>query len=177
MKYHRILSTTIVSLTATATIRRIVLATSIGANSNNNITSASFVDVSHLGRISQPHPNSVFNGRSMSESTTTTTDIDPIYPGTAVERLQNVHRRVAELAQTVPPVLNGPWESVRQKLLWAGGLRDLPNARPGQVCVPHVPVRIPSCFLTRTIHILTSFRGSKPRVIPGIPSMTSITSI
>lgn len=66
----------------------------------------------------------------MSESATM---IDPIYPGTAVERLQNVHRRVAELVQTVPPVLDGPWEMVRQKILWAGGLRDLPNAIPGQV--------------------------------------------
>ena len=128
MKYHRILSTTIVSLTATATIRRIVIASSIGANSNN-ITSA-FVDVSQSGRISQPR-NSLNSGvRSMSQSDTT---IDPIYPGTAVERLQNVHRRVAELVQTVPPVLNGPWETVRRKILWAGGLRDLPNAIPGQV--------------------------------------------
>ena len=129
MKYHRILSTTLVSLTATATIRRIVIATSIGTNSKN-ITSA-FVDISHSGRISQTQ-NSFLqsSSRSMSESTTS---IDPIYPGTAVERLRNVHLRVAELVQTVPPVLNGPWENVRQKILWAGGLRDLPNAIPGQV--------------------------------------------
>jgi hypothetical protein len=57
---------------------------------------------------------------------------DRRYPGTAVERLMNVHRRVAELVQT-PNALNGPWEDVRRNLLWAGGLRDLPNARPGQV--------------------------------------------
>jgi hypothetical protein len=135
MKYHRILSTTIVSLTATATIRRLVLASSIGVN---NITAA-FVDISHSGRISQSQSVS----RSMSSETTTM--VDPIYPGTAVERLQNVHRRVAELVQTVPPVLNGPWENVRQKILWAGGLRDLPNARPGQVRFPNflIPIQSP----------------------------------
>jgi hypothetical protein len=57
--------------------------------------------------------------------------VDPKYPGTAWERLRNVHLRVAELAQT--NALNGPWDEVRRKLLWAGGLRDLAHARPGQV--------------------------------------------
>jgi hypothetical protein len=154
MKYHRILSTTIVSFTATATIRRIVIATSIGANSNN-ITSA-FVDISHLGRIS-PAPSSLYNSgssRSMSESTTM---IDPIYPGTAVERLQNVHRRVAELVQTVPPVLDGPWEMVRQKILWAGGLRDLPNAIPGQVRFHLSNTPFNRCTLTLLLTVL--FQG------------------
>ena len=171
MKYHRILSTTIVSLTATATIRRIVLATSIGVSSNNSITSA-FVELSQSGRISQP--------RSMSSDTTTTTttrttDVDPNYPGTAVERLQNVHRRVAELVQTVPPVLNGPWESVRQQILWAGGLRDLPNASPGQVrFLPNFNTNFVS--FSRLIYS-NLFRRSNPRVIQGIPSMTSITWI
>jgi hypothetical protein len=88
--------------------------------------------VSATGRVSI---STLING-----STTTDTDgmpernpsaADPLYPGTAVERLQNVHRRVAELAQC--EVLNGPWEDVRRRLLWAGGLRDLPNALPGQV--------------------------------------------
>jgi hypothetical protein len=60
--------------------------------------------------------------------------VDAKYPGTALERLRNVHLRVAELAQT--NALNGPWDEVRGKLLWAGGLRDLPNARPGQVRIP-----------------------------------------
>jgi hypothetical protein len=57
--------------------------------------------------------------------------VDAKYPGTAWERLRNVHLRVAELAQT--DALNGPWDEVRRKLLWAGGLRDLAHARPGQV--------------------------------------------
>lgn len=49
-----------------------------------------------------------------------------------MERLRNVHLRVAELVQT--NALNGrPWDEVRRKILWAGGLRDLPDARPGLV--------------------------------------------
>jgi hypothetical protein len=33
--------------------------------------------------------------------------------------------------------LNGPWEDVRRKILWAGGLRDLPDARPGMGYTGH----------------------------------------
>jgi hypothetical protein len=57
--------------------------------------------------------------------------VDPEYPGTAVERLSAVRARVAELA--AGDDLNGRWDDVRRKLLWAGGLRDLPEAIPGQV--------------------------------------------
>lgn len=51
-----------------------------------------------------------------------------MYPGTAVERMQNIRARVASLA---PDDLDKDWESVRRSILWAGGLRDLPDARPG----------------------------------------------
>lgn len=57
--------------------------------------------------------------------------VDPKYPGTAVQRLTNVHRRVQELADD-PHALTGRWEDIRRKILWAGGLRDLPDAVPGQ---------------------------------------------
>lgn len=46
--------------------------------------------------------------------------IDSEYPGTAVSRLKAVHERVAQLTESD---LNGPWEEVRRKILWAGGLR------------------------------------------------------
>jgi hypothetical protein len=134
MKYNHILSTTIFSITAIENVRRIVLASSI----RNNLTSA-FVDINNLGKISQPQETKGLSSSrwstGMSEGTSHQRQsmIDPLYPGTAVERLQNVHRRVAELAQKSPPVLNGPWDEVRRKILWAGGLRDLPNAVPGQV--------------------------------------------
>jgi len=73
---------------------------------------------------------------------TDTSEIPPLsemydkeYPGTAVQRLRAVHERVAILA--TDGTLDGPWEEVRRRLLWAGGLRDLPNAAPGQGYTGH----------------------------------------
>ena len=57
--------------------------------------------------------------------------VDDEYPGTAVQRLQNVLKRVASLS--CEDDLSGDWDDVRRKILWAGGLKDLPNAIPGQV--------------------------------------------
>ena len=54
--------------------------------------------------------------------------VDAMYPGTAVERLNSVHARVKSLTTAD---LSGEWESVRKRILWAGGLRDLSSARPG----------------------------------------------
>ena len=56
-------------------------------------------------------------------------DIDPVYPGTAVQRLRNVHKRVRSLTQEQ---LDEDWSSVRRTILWAGGLKDLPDASPGR---------------------------------------------
>ena len=60
--------------------------------------------------------------------------IDPVYPGTAVARLEAVHQRLAAIPQSE---LDGPWPEARRALLRAGGLRDLPNARPGQGYTGH----------------------------------------
>lgn len=60
--------------------------------------------------------------------------VDETYPGTAVARLYAVRDRVKSLTEAD---LNGKWEDVRRKLLWAGGLRDLPNAVPGQGYTGH----------------------------------------
>jgi len=60
--------------------------------------------------------------------------IDPEYPGTAVERMLAVRARVASLKQED---LNDSWDQVRRKILWAGGLKDLPTARPGQGYTGH----------------------------------------
>ena len=61
-------------------------------------------------------------------------EIDPEYPGTAVERMRNIHERVKSLSEED---LSGDWTEVRRKLLWAGGLRDLPRARPGEGYTGH----------------------------------------
>jgi hypothetical protein len=59
---------------------------------------------------------------------------DKEYPGTAVERMLAVRSRVAELTHGD---LNGRWEDARRRLLWAGGLRDLPESIPGQGYTGH----------------------------------------
>lgn len=63
-------------------------------------------------------------------------EYDSEYPGTSVQRMLNVRRRVAQLNATAG-VLDGQWEDVRRKLLWAGGLRDLPNVQPGRGYTGH----------------------------------------
>lgn len=68
----------------------------------------------------------------MSSSSNNLVDIE--YPGTAVERLNSVHARVATLSEED---LSGDWEDVRRKILWAGGLKDLPAAVPGQGYTGH----------------------------------------
>lgn len=60
---------------------------------------------------------------------------DPEYPGTAVERMLNIRKRVKELAKGDD--LNEKWDDVRRKILWAGGLKDLPDAAPGQGYTGH----------------------------------------
>lgn len=62
-------------------------------------------------------------------SSSSTLEVDPLYPGTAVARLRAVHGRVKELVAS--DSLDGPWSEVRRRLLWAGGLRDLTNVAPG----------------------------------------------
>lgn len=60
--------------------------------------------------------------------------IDTEFPGTACERLANIQLRVKGLSHED---LSGDWEEVRRKILWAGGLRDLPHAIPGQGYTGH----------------------------------------
>jgi hypothetical protein len=80
--------------------------------------------------ISNSGASRVIQTRSMS------TSVDADYPGTAVERLVNARQRVRELVVR-DELSNAPWEDIRRKLLWAGGLRDLPDARPGQGYTGH----------------------------------------
>ena len=77
----------------------------------------------HFARASSSSNTSAFvvssNGavnRAASSSSRTMVS-DPDYPGTAVERMMNVRKRVSELTKED---LSGPWEEVRRKILWAG---------------------------------------------------------
>ena len=135
----RLLSPAFFSLaTATASLRFSsfgVAAASIG----NNSSKAAFV-ISATGDIHNPNasfPSSRLNassGTKASSSSSTNPMIDPQYPGTAVERMLAARARVTSLAKED---LNDAWEEVRRKILWAGGLKDLPNARPGQGYTGH----------------------------------------
>ena len=60
---------------------------------------------------------------SASSETSPAAETDPVFPGTSVQRLRAVTKRVLSLSQTE---LDGPWPEVRRRLLWAGGLRDIP---------------------------------------------------
>jgi hypothetical protein len=60
---------------------------------------------------------------------------DSKYPGTAVQRLRSIHERVAIIA--TDGTLDGPWEEVRRRILWAGGLKDLSDSVPGQGYTGH----------------------------------------
>lgn len=59
---------------------------------------------------------------------------DKLYPGTAVQRMNAARERAKGLS---PSVLSASWEDVRRKILWAAGLKDLPNARPGEGYTGH----------------------------------------
>ena len=62
-------------------------------------------------------------------------ELDPDYPGTAVERMQAVRQRAASLT---PSELSRDWSTyVRPRLLWAAGMRDLRDAAPGQGYTGH----------------------------------------
>ena len=54
--------------------------------------------------------------------------VDPEYPGTAVARMLAARARVSSFTEQE---LTADWDTVRKKILWAGGLKDLPHARPG----------------------------------------------
>ena len=68
--------------------------------------------------------------------TSATMDYDVEYPGTSVRRLQAVQARVVTLV-TNGALIDKPWDDVRRQLLWAGGLRDLPDASPGMGYTGH----------------------------------------
>ena len=63
---------------------------------------------------------------SMASSSEIKMDVDPIYPGTAVQRMHAIRERVKGLTSQQ---LSDDWEVVRRNVLWAGGLKDLPTAR------------------------------------------------
>ena len=60
--------------------------------------------------------------------------MDSEFPGTAVSRMNAIRQRARSLTEYE---LNGEWEAVRRRLLWAAGMKDLPDALPGQGWTGH----------------------------------------
>lgn len=83
--------------------------------------------------------------------------IDREYPGTAVQRMLAIQNRVRSLSNIE---LSDDWEEVRRRLLWAGGLRDLPNAVPGQGYTGHSFNDFNHCDLTAMVDEATSFENN-----------------
>jgi hypothetical protein len=119
------------SLLASATFSRSPVATAATASK------AAFV-VSRLGALQIATTGAAAFATGINPSKTSNQrrymTVDSTYPGTAVERMLAVRTRVKELTEQD---LNGNWEDVRRKILWAGGLRDLPDAIPGQGYTGH----------------------------------------
>jgi len=65
----------------------------------------------------------------------TETVVDPEYPGTAVARMNACRRRVKEISANGGFSLD--WEDTRRNLLFAAGLKDMPDAIPGQGYTGH----------------------------------------
>ena len=114
---------------------------SFASTSNHNIAKLSILTfVSHCGNSRTLATDTECNASATSNNDKEETPplsqmYDEEYPGTAVQRLKAVHERVKVLA--TDGTLNGPWAEVRRRLLWAGGLRDLPDAAPGQGYTGH----------------------------------------
>ena len=62
-------------------------------------------------------------------------EYDAEYPGTAVQRLHSVHKRVKSLS---PEQLNGDWSAVRRNLLWAGTIKRLARIAPTVVDLQYI---------------------------------------
>lgn len=70
---------------------------------------------------------------------------DKGYPGTAIDRVNNIRNRVLGL---LPSDLNGDWSDVRRKILWAGGMKDITEAQPGEGYTGHSFNDFNHCDLT-----------------------------
>lgn len=94
------------------------------------VFSLATLSTSALGRSSAVAAFASTTAASSSNNMT----VDPDYPGTAVDRMMAVRARVQGVPQDA---WNDSWENVRRKILWAGGLKDLPEAIPGQGYTGH----------------------------------------
>lgn len=84
------------------------------------------------------------------------------YPGTAVQRLEAVTERVKSLT---PTELSQDWTTVRKRLLWAGGLRDIQDAAPGYGYTGHAFNDYNHCDLTTMLGDVQNESNADGRVV------------
>ena len=92
-------------------------------------------------------------------------EIDPDYPGTAVERMRACVGRARSLSSEE---LSGEWEPVRQRLLWAAGLRHLVNVPPGQGYTGHAFNDYNHCDATTMLGDVAHNLNDGPQRVAGI---------
>jgi hypothetical protein len=117
-----------------------ILLNSRNATSGHGVAANATITATALSTITGPGDNEIATNMTRESM------VDEQYPGTAVERMVNAQARVAQLVEegtllgrsggNNPPPPNS-WEHVRRRLLWAGGLRDLEDARPGEGYTGH----------------------------------------
>jgi len=122
--------------------------TTLALNGASNLSSAfistrgevlrKIADTAVYASLSTNNPSNNINKDSTTKrnmsSSSSEREIDTEYPGTAVERMLSIRERVKGIPAEE---WNGSWEDVRRRILWAGGLRDLPDAEPGQGYTGH----------------------------------------
>lgn len=107
-----------------------------------------FVSIAAIGLLgSISHFSSIPIAAAAAATTMSSSTFDSEYPGTAVQRLNSIHSRVASL-NSDPLKFSGKWEDVRRNILWAGGLKDLQNASPGAGYTGHSFNDFNHCDLT-----------------------------
>lgn len=98
----------------------------------------------------------------MMSTDVTTEEVDKLYPGTAVTRMLNIRSRVKSLTQEE---LSGDWEITRRHILFAGGLRDLPQAVPGKGYTGHSFNDYNHVDLTAMLEEVSHFDNSDGKVV------------
>jgi hypothetical protein len=148
----------IASAVSATHINQSILAALLSSSANQNPIKNDGTKGHHLPADAASPASSKGTSRNM------TAMRDEQYPGTAVERMMNARERVRQLAETGE--LSGqPWDDVRRQILWAGGLKDLTNVRPGQGYTGHSFNDFNHVDLTCMMELDNTHDG---RSIPGI---------
>ena len=103
--------------------------------------------------------------RSSMSAATMSFEVDPVYPGTAVQRMKTCRDRARSLTTQE---LSDEWESTRKRLLWAAGLKDLTSVPPGQGYTGHAFNDYNHCDATTMLGDVAHNLNDGPNRVAGI---------